>query len=160
MIKDQKVSDTGLEDIPLYANIMISGITKVAMRPKNFPCAEVIDWILPQANTSTMIMSNIEGKYCASFTPAYIAKDCNLPALEISMTDAWINGLSLDYIECANMMMIAENQFHQKASSEYEVVSLHTPYRLISLMLNRIFGRANGKFYNIGYIPLMYHVTM
>ena len=27
-------------------------------------------------------------------------------------------------------------------------------------MLNRIFGRADGKFYKIGWIPLMYHVTM
>ena len=30
MIKYQKVPDVGLEDIPLYENILISGITKVS----------------------------------------------------------------------------------------------------------------------------------
>ena len=42
MIKNENVSDAGLEDIPLYVNIRKSGITKVAMRPDLFPCAEVI----------------------------------------------------------------------------------------------------------------------
>ena len=66
---------------------MRSCIMKVATCPKIFPCAEVISWILPQPNTGTMIMSNIKGKYFASFTPTYIAKICNLPASEISMTE-------------------------------------------------------------------------
>ena len=76
------------------------------------------------------------------------------------MTDDWINGLSLDYIECAKVMMIAGKSFRQKASDEYETVTLCTSYWLVALMLKRIFGRANGKFYKIGWIPLMYHVTM
>ena len=47
MIKDQKVLDAVLEDIPLYTNIMKVGITNVSTRPKIFPCAKVIGWILP-----------------------------------------------------------------------------------------------------------------
>ena len=31
MIKDQKVQNEGLEDIPMYENILISQITKVSM---------------------------------------------------------------------------------------------------------------------------------
>ena len=50
--------------------------------------------------------------------------------------------------------------FRQKAFGEYETASLRTPYRVISLMLNRIFDRDDGTFYKIGWIPLMYHVTM
>ena len=42
IIKHHKVLDAGLEYIPLYANIMRSGITKVAMHPKLFPAAKVI----------------------------------------------------------------------------------------------------------------------
>ena len=105
-------------------------------------------------------MYNIEGKGFASFTPAYLANACNLPVPKISMMDDWINGLSLDYIECAKMMMIVGKPFRQKASGEYETTNLRTPYRLVALMLNMIFGRANGKFYKIGWIPLMYHVIM
>ena len=73
MIKDQKVSDVVLEYIPLYEKLMRSGITKVAMLPERFPYADVIGLILPRADASTMIMSNIEEKYFASFTAEYIA---------------------------------------------------------------------------------------
>ena len=80
MIKHQNVSDAGLEDILLYVNIRKSGITKKAMHPELFPYAEVIGWIIPLANSSTMIISNVEGKAFSSFTPTYITKSCKLPA--------------------------------------------------------------------------------
>ena len=80
MLKDQNIPNAGLEDIPLYVNIRKSGITKVATCPHLFPCVEVIGWILPQANASSMIISNIEGQNFSSFTPAYISKACKLIA--------------------------------------------------------------------------------
>ena len=85
--KGSKHPDANLENIPLYTDIIKSGITKVATRLEIFLCAEVISWMLPQEGEGTMIMSNIEGKYFSSFTPAYIAKACNLLAPKISMTD-------------------------------------------------------------------------
>ena len=85
MIKYQKVLDAVLEDIPLYENILRSGITKVSTRPELFLCAEVISWILPKAEASDMIMYNVEGKGFASFTPTYISKAYSLLAPEVSM---------------------------------------------------------------------------
>ena len=99
MIKDQKVPDVGLEDIPLYENILRSQITKVSMQPILFLCTEVIDWILPKVDVNDMIMYNIEGKGFSSFTLAYLAKSCNIPIPKISMMGDWINILSLDYID-------------------------------------------------------------
>ena len=58
------------------------------------------------------------------------------------------------------MMTTKGKSFRQRASGEYETASLHTPYKLVALMLNRIFIRADGKYYKIGWIPIMYHVTM
>ena len=101
MIKDQNVPYVSLEYIPLYVNIIKTGITKVSMRPKLFPCAEVIRWIIPQANTGTMIISNTEGQAFASFTPAYITKVWKLLAPKIMMTNELINSLSLDLFECS-----------------------------------------------------------
>ena len=43
---------------------------------------------------------------------------------------------------------------------EYESGSLRTPYRILDLMQNRIFGRDNGKFYKIRWISLIYYVAM
>ena len=68
MIKDHNVLDVLLEDMPLYDNIRKSGITKVAMHLELFPCVEVIEWILPQTDPTTTIISNIEGNAFASFT--------------------------------------------------------------------------------------------
>ena len=78
--------------------------------------------------------------------PAFIDKDYNLPTSKVSMTTNWINNLTIDYIRVAKMMTIEGNTFQQKASKEYETASLCTPYRLVALMLNMIFGRANGRF--------------
>ena len=57
-------------------------------------------------------------------------------------------------------MMTEGKQFRQRASGEHETTSLHTPYTLVTLMRNKIFSRADGIFYKIGWIPMMYHVSM
>ena len=56
------------------------------------------------------------------------------------MTDKWIKDLDMDVFDCAKKMMLDRKQFHHKASGEYETANLCTPYRLIALMLNHIFG--------------------
>ena len=60
MIKERIVLVVGLEDIPLYVNIKISTVTKVASLHEIFPNAEFIGWILYQADVATMIVSNTE----------------------------------------------------------------------------------------------------
>ena len=86
MIKDQVFLDVGLEDILVYANIMKSAIMKVSTRHKIFPCAEVIGWILPRADTSKMILSNTDGQGFTTYIPTYVAKACNLPTPQVYMT--------------------------------------------------------------------------
>ena len=76
------------------------------------------------------------------------------------MTDEWINSLSLNVFECTKRMMVAGKQLRPKSSREYETASLHTPYRIIALMLNKIFDWVNGKFFKMSWIPLIYHVSM
>ena len=76
------------------------------------------------------------------------------------MSEYWINILTIDYVGCVKMMMIEGNSFRKRESGDYGTTSMCTPYRLVALMHNMIFGRADGRFYKIGLIPLMYHVTM
>ena len=58
MIVNQNVPDAGFEELNIYANIEKSTIMKVATIPKLFPCSEVIGWILPKADVTTMILEN------------------------------------------------------------------------------------------------------
>ena len=112
-----------------------------------------------------MIISNAEGQAFSSFTPTYITNACKLPAPQTMMTtnydDGWMGEhVNIDFFECAKQMMVAGKKLCQKDTGEYETTSLHTPYRIIALMLNRIFGQENGKFYKMSWIPLIYHVAM
>ena len=58
MIANQNVPDTGFKELTIYANIEKSALMKVATRPELFPCSEVIGWILPRENVTTMILEN------------------------------------------------------------------------------------------------------
>ena len=130
------------------------------MWPDLLPFSEVIGWILSKANAGGMIMYNVEDKGFASFTTTFIAKEYRFHISEFSMTTCWINRLTIDYVGCIRVVMEEGNWFRQRASGEYETTSLHTSYRLATLMLNMIFNRDDGIFYNIGWKPLIYHVTM
>ena len=58
MIANQNVPDAGFEELTIYANIEKSALMKVATRPELFPRSEVIGWILPRADVTTMILEN------------------------------------------------------------------------------------------------------
>ena len=58
MISNQKVPDAGFEELTIYANIEKLALMKVATRPELFPCSEVISWILPREDVTTMILAN------------------------------------------------------------------------------------------------------
>ena len=58
MISNQNAPDAGFEELTIYANIEKSALMNIATRPELFPCSEVIGWILPRENVTTMILSN------------------------------------------------------------------------------------------------------
>ena len=58
MISNQEVPNAGFEELTIYTNIEKSHLMKIATRPNLFPCSEVIGWILPRENVTTMILSN------------------------------------------------------------------------------------------------------
>ena len=52
--------DIGFEEEGIYANIERYSLMKIATRPKLFPCSEVIGWIFPSADVTTMILENVD----------------------------------------------------------------------------------------------------
>ena len=75
MISNQNVPDGGFED----ANIEKSALMKIATRPKLFPCSEVIGWILPRADVTTMILANTDKHGYAAYNPGYVSLAYHLP---------------------------------------------------------------------------------
>ena len=107
-----------------------------------------------------MIINDEDGKSVASFASTFISKAYSLPELEIRVTTEWVKSLKFDYITTVKGMMTEGKKFIHKQSGEYETTHLQTPFRLVGLMLSRMYGRPNGKMYNFGWIPLMYYVAM
>ena len=56
---NHEVPDAGFEELTIYTNIEKSALMKIATRPELFPCSEVIGWILPQADVTTMILEDV-----------------------------------------------------------------------------------------------------
>ena len=152
--------EAGLGDLALYENILRFGLTKIATKPEVFPCAEVIGWILPKIETVGMIINDEEGKPVASFALALISKAYSLPEVEISVTTDWVKSTKFDYTTTVKGMMTEGKTFRHKQLGEYEKTNLQTPFRLIALMLSRLYGRCDGKTYIFGWTPLMYYVAM
>ena len=72
LLVEKKGPEAGLEDLALYDNMLRSEITKVTTRPKIFPCAQVIGWIIPRIDRTRMMMNDAENKGFAWMT--FLAK--------------------------------------------------------------------------------------
>ena len=96
----------GLEEESIYANIDKSSIMKVATRPELFPCSEVIGWILPHVNTTTMIIGNAEGQGYATFSPGYVALAYHLPEPQVFLSNDWLDSIRMDLVETLKKMLL------------------------------------------------------
>ena len=105
-------------------------------------------------------MNDTENKAFASFSPAFLSAAYNLPEKEVSMTTEWVKGLKFDYTAKARMMIIDGKNFRNKQPGKYATTHLKTPYRLIVLLLKKIYERADGRFYKFGWIALIYHIAI
>ena len=150
MLAERKVPKAGLEDLSLYGNILRSGITKIATRLEMFPYAEVIGWMLPKIDIVGMIINDEEGNPIASFAPAFISVAYSLPKTEISVTTEWVKSVKFDYTTTTKMMVAEGKTFRHKQSGEYETAHIQTTFGIISLMISKLYGRADGKTYTFG----------
>ena len=65
----------------------------------------------------------------------------------------------MDLVETVKRMMIPGKKFRTRPSGEYDIAIIWTPYRFIALMLNKVFGRAHGKSFKLGWILIIFYVA-
>ena len=111
MIANQNVPDAGFKELTIYANIEKSALMKVATRPDLFPCSEVIGWILPRENVSTMILENTTKLGYTAYSPAYVSMAYHLPSAQIYLTESWLKETAMDLVETVKRMMIPGKKF-------------------------------------------------
>ena len=105
LISRKEVPDMGLEEESIYDNIEKSSIMKIATIQELFPCSEVIGWILPHVNTTTMIIGNDEGLGYAAFSPGYVGLAYHLPEPQVFLSDYWLDSIRMDLVETLKKML-------------------------------------------------------
>ena len=159
MISNPNVPNVGFEELTIYANFKNSALMKVARRPELFPCSEVIGWILPRADVMKMIPKNTVKQGYVAYIPTYVSMAHHLPSPKVYLTESWLKEITMDLVEIVKRMMIPGKNFQARPSEEYDTSALRAPYRFIALMLNRIFSRAHGKSFKIGWILVILFVA-
>ena len=132
---------------------------KDSTHPEIFSCSEVINWILPKAVVTKMIFSNVDGQGFSTYILSYLSQACKIPTPHIYLIEKWLKELDLDIFDYVRRMMAHGKQFRMRPTGEYETANLCTPYRLLALMLNMIFGRENGKCYKISWVQVIFFVA-
>ena len=99
MISNKNVPDAGFEELTIYANIEKSTLMKIATRPKQFPCPDVISWILPKADVTTMILANTAKQGYVAYSPGYLSLAYHLPPTQVYLTEDWLKEVNLDLAE-------------------------------------------------------------
>ena len=84
----------------------------------------------------------------------------HLPPAQIYLTKSWLKETNLDLVETVKRMIIPRKNFWTRPPGEYDTATLWTPYRFIALMLNMIFGRAHGKSFKLGWMPIIFYVAI
>ena len=106
-----------------------------------------------------MILKNVEKQGYAAYIPGYVALAYHLPEAQIFLSDDWLNNIRMDLVETMKRMLFPGKHFRNRPTGDYDTASLRTPYRFIALMLNRIFGRAHGRFFKLEWMPIIFYVA-
>ena len=106
-----------------------------------------------------MILENTSKQGYAAYSPEYVSMAYHIPSPPLYLTESLLKEIAMDLVETVKRIMVPEKNFWTRPTGEYDTSSLHAPYRFIALMLNRSFGRAHGKSFKIGWIPVIFFVA-
>ena len=83
----------------------------------------------------------------------------HLPVAQVYLIEDWLKAIKMDLVETLKRMLMPGKKFKTRPAGENDTANLRTPYRFISLMLNRIFGRAHGKIFKLEWVPIIFYVA-
>ena len=106
-----------------------------------------------------MILENTAKQCYAAYSATYVSMAYDLPSPQVYLAEIWLKETSMDLVEIVKRMMKPRKNFRTRPSEEYDTSTLRAPYRFIALIINRVFGRAHGKSFKIGWIPVIFFVA-
>ena len=128
-------------------------------RPKVFPCAEIIEWLLPRTDARECII-NTAGEPIDSFHTSTIDKYYSSHDLEINMTVKLMQSSQLNYITFIKHSYNLDKQFFQKDCNVYETKFLKKPYNMVVILSCRLYRESNAKHFKLEWPSLLYYVIV
>ena len=71
----------------------------------------MINWILPKADVTTMILANTTKHGYVAYSPAYVSLAYHLPLAQVYLTESSLKEINLDLVETVKRMMIPGKNF-------------------------------------------------
>ena len=77
-------------------------------------CSEVIGWIFPRADVTTMILENVDKQGYAAYSSGYVSLAYHLPEAQIYLTEDWLKGIKMDLVETLKRMLMPGKNLRTK----------------------------------------------
>jgi len=160
MFRDEKYPEVEEEDKDVFTNIKRSGLHRVAARPPVFPCADVISWIISRVKVDNRrVMAIDDEQVVGSFRPEYIEVYYKLPRSEVDFTNKWLEKQTHDVHATMKSWWVHTKRFRVRPfKSTYPTASLREPYKLVAMMMCRLFGDPDAKEFQQVWVQLMHEV--
>jgi hypothetical protein len=160
MFRDDKYPPTTRQaDQEVYRKRNRSEIHRVAARPAVFPCADIITWLIPNVDLEDRVIRTTDKqKAIASFQPSALYLYYKFPRVEVTYSKQWIYDYKLYIPECLKSWWVP--RFKVRAEENpYPTACLREPYRILAMLMARIYGEPNAANLHVSWVPLMHAIA-
>jgi hypothetical protein len=149
-------------------DIAVTGLHKVAARPKLFSYTDMVIWALDKVDVPTRSILDEQGKVIGSFRPEHIQVMYKLsPIHKHTLNPEFLAAFQQkecveagqSYSDIIREWARDKNSFRAHAQGIYATASLNDYMRYLAMMLCRLYGKRDSNHFNAEWTPLLEEVS-
>jgi hypothetical protein len=166
MEEELKYSDDDEENH--LRDIAVTGLHKVAARPRLFSYTDMVIWALDKVDVPTRSILNEQGKVIGSFRPEHIQVMYKLsPIHKHTLNSEFLAAFQQKecveggqtYSDIIKEWARDKNKFRADAQGIYATASLNDYMRYLAMMLCRLYGKKDSNHFSAEWTPLLEEVS-
>jgi hypothetical protein len=166
MEEELKYSDDDEENH--LRDIAVTGLHKVAARPRLFSYTDMVIWALDKVDVPTRSILNEQGKVIGSFRPEHIQVMYKLsPIHKHTLNSEFLAAFQQkecveggqSYSDIIKEWARDKNKFRADAQGIYATASLNDYMRYLAMMLCRLYGKRDSNHFSAEWTPLLEEVS-
>lgn len=144
----------------VFKNIIKSGLHRAVVKTLVMPCPDVIEWITRKIDHENREILNSENESVASYKASSFNQIYHFKEYHIKVTPKRLKqkNESADFLTTMKGWW-SEGQFRAKhASVEWKNSKFRKSFKIIVILLSRVFERKDGSGFPDKWIPIIYHI--